>query len=42
MMGLLEEQFRLPLVPVKDASRTRVREVLGGMSLLAQRSHAAA
>lgn len=42
MMGLLEEHFRLPLVPVKDASRTRVREVLGGLSLLAQRSHAAA
>jgi 4-hydroxy-tetrahydrodipicolinate synthase len=41
-MGLLEEQFRLPLVPVKDASRTRVREVLGALSLLPQRSHAAA
>jgi len=42
MMGLLEEQFRLPLVPVKDASRARVREVLNGLSLLATGSHAAA
>jgi 4-hydroxy-tetrahydrodipicolinate synthase len=42
MMGLLQEQFRLPLVPIKDASRARVREVLSGMSLLTERSHAAA
>jgi len=42
MMGLLEEQFRLPLVPIKDASRARVREVLSGLSLLATRAHAAA
>jgi 4-hydroxy-tetrahydrodipicolinate synthase len=33
-MGLLDEQFRLPLVPIKDASRARVREVLGALSLL--------
>ncbi|HTT69186.1 MAG TPA: 4-hydroxy-tetrahydrodipicolinate synthase [Gemmatimonadales bacterium] len=42
MMGLLEEHFRLPLVPIKEASRTRVREVLSTLSLLGQRSHAAA
>ncbi len=42
MMGLLEEQFRLPLVPVKEASRARVREVLNGLALLSPRSHAAA
>jgi 4-hydroxy-tetrahydrodipicolinate synthase len=42
MMGLLEEQFRLPLVPIKEASRTRVREVLTGLSLLGARAHAAA
>ena len=42
MMGLLEEHFRLPLVPIKEASRTRVREVLTSLSLLGQRSHAAA
>jgi len=33
-MGLLEEQFRLPLVPIKDASRARVHEALGALSLL--------
>lgn len=33
-MGLLEELFRLPLVPIKDASRAQVREVLRGLSLL--------
>jgi 4-hydroxy-tetrahydrodipicolinate synthase len=42
MMGLLEEHFRLPLVPIREASRTRVREVLGGLSLLGARAHAAA
>jgi len=42
MMGLLEEQFRLPLVPIKDASRARVREVLNGLGLLTARAHAAA
>ena len=42
MLGLLEEQFRLPLVPIKDASRARVREVLSGLALLAPRAHAAA
>jgi 4-hydroxy-tetrahydrodipicolinate synthase len=42
MMGLLEEQFRLPLVPVKDATRARMREVLASLSLVTQRSHAAA
>ena len=42
MLGLLEEQFRLPLVPIKDASRARVRDVLNGLSLLAPRANAAA
>src|SRR5207248_2537097 len=28
MMGLLEENFRLPLVPITEKSRARVREVL--------------
>src|SRR6185503_16697107 len=27
-MGLLQEHFRLPLVPVQDQTRTRMREVL--------------
>jgi 4-hydroxy-tetrahydrodipicolinate synthase len=42
MMGLLEEQFRLPLVPVKDATRARMKDVLGPLGLLAKRSDAAA
>ena len=41
-MGLLEEQFRLPLVPVKDATRSRMKDVLGPLGLLAKRSDAAA
>jgi 4-hydroxy-tetrahydrodipicolinate synthase len=42
MMGLLEEQFRLPLVPVKDATRVKLKEVLGALSLLGKQAHAAA
>ena len=34
LMNLLEENFRLPLVPVQDKSRTRVREVLEELELL--------
>lgn len=34
MMGLLEENFRLPLVPVTEKSRGRVREVLNELGLL--------
>jgi len=34
MMGLLEENFRLPLVPVTDKSRARIREVLAELGLL--------
>jgi 4-hydroxy-tetrahydrodipicolinate synthase len=34
MMGLIEEHYRLPLVPVQDNSRARVREVLGELGLL--------
>ena len=34
MMGLLEENFRLPLVPITDKSRARVREVLSNLGLL--------
>ena len=28
-MGLLEEQFRLPLVPVQESTRARLKEILG-------------
>ena len=35
-MGLLEENYRLPMVAVSDASRARVRAVLETMGLLAE------
>jgi len=35
-MGLIEEVYRLPLVPPRDSSRARIREVLDGLGLLAQ------
>jgi 4-hydroxy-tetrahydrodipicolinate synthase len=34
MMGLLEENFRLPLVPVGENSRARIREVLAELGVL--------
>lgn len=34
MMGLLEENFRLPLVPITEKSRLRLREVLSELGLL--------
>jgi len=42
MMGLIEENFRLPLVPIQDKSRTRLREVLIEVGLLKETSHASA
>lgn len=42
MMGLLEEAFRLPLVPVEEKSRARVREVLLELGLLKGTTHVAA
>jgi 4-hydroxy-tetrahydrodipicolinate synthase len=41
MMGLLEENFRLPLVPIQEKSRARVREVLAELGLVGS-VHAAA
>jgi 4-hydroxy-tetrahydrodipicolinate synthase len=41
MMGLIEENFRLPLVPVQESSRARLREVLFELGLLKGTSHAA-
>ena len=41
MMGLLEENFRLPLVPITEKSRSRLREVLSELGVL-ERSHATA
>src|SRR3989442_9980012 len=40
MMGLLEENFRLPLVPITEKSRDRIREVISELGLL-ESAHAA-
>lgn len=42
MMGLIEENYRLPLVPIQEKSRVRLREVLTELGLLQEASHAAA
>lgn len=42
MMGLLDEHFRLPLVPISDKSRARVREVITALGLLQGTAHATA
>ena len=34
MMGLLEENFRLPLVPIQEQSRVRIRQVISELGLL--------
>lgn len=42
MMGLLEENFRLPLVPITEKSRARVREVIAELGLIAETARASA
>ena len=42
MMGLIEEKLRLPLVPVQEKTRTRLREILAEIGLLKEPSHAVA
>jgi 4-hydroxy-tetrahydrodipicolinate synthase len=42
LMNLLEENFRLPLVPVEEKTRARLREVLGELGLVKDVSHVAA
>src|SRR5215212_1177287 len=42
LMGLAEENLRLPLVPVTEKTRGRVREVLGELGLSEETSHVAA
>lgn len=42
LMGLLEENLRLPLVPVQEKTRVRMREVLNDLGLLQETSHAIA
>jgi 4-hydroxy-tetrahydrodipicolinate synthase len=42
LMGLLEERFRLPLVPVQDKTRARLREILQDLGLPTTAAHVAA
>lgn len=42
MMGLIQENYRLPLVPISEQSKTKVRSVLAELGLLKETSHAAA
>jgi 4-hydroxy-tetrahydrodipicolinate synthase len=42
LMGLLEENLRLPLVPVEEKTRARMREVLIELGLLKETTHAVA
>src|SRR5438046_10118863 len=42
MMGLLGENFRLPLVPIQETSRTRIREVIAQLGLVEETAHATA
>ena len=42
MMGLIEENYRLPLVPIQEQSKTQVRAVITELGLLKGSSHAAA
>jgi 4-hydroxy-tetrahydrodipicolinate synthase len=37
MMGLLEENYRLPMAPPSDASRARISEVLNALEMVAAR-----
>ncbi|MBD0373369.1 MAG: dihydrodipicolinate synthase family protein, partial [Pyrinomonadaceae bacterium] len=41
LMGLLEENLRLPLVPVEEKTRETMRRVLSDVGLLKETSHAA-
>jgi 4-hydroxy-tetrahydrodipicolinate synthase len=42
LMGLIEEQFRLPLVPVTEKTRAQLREVITELGLLKGTTHVAA
>jgi len=42
LMGLIEEKLRLPLVPVQEKTRARMREILNEIGLLQESSHAVA
>lgn len=36
LMGLLEENFRLPLVPIQEKSRERIREVIAELGIISE------
>ncbi|HEY6802752.1 MAG TPA: 4-hydroxy-tetrahydrodipicolinate synthase [Pyrinomonadaceae bacterium] len=42
LLGLLDENFRLPLVPVQEKTRARLREILLDLGVFKGTSHAAA
>ncbi|MCA1593893.1 MAG: 4-hydroxy-tetrahydrodipicolinate synthase [Acidobacteria bacterium] len=42
LMGLLEENFRLPLVPVEEKTRVLMREVIAELGLLKETTHVSA
>jgi 4-hydroxy-tetrahydrodipicolinate synthase len=42
LMGLIEENFRLPLVPVQEATRARLKTVLLELGLMKEATHVAA
>ena len=42
LMGLIEENLRLPLVPVQEKTRSRMREILLELGLLGETYHATA
>ena len=42
LMGLLEERLRLPLVPVQERTRARLRDVLGALGVLHGAAHVTA
>jgi 4-hydroxy-tetrahydrodipicolinate synthase len=41
LMGVIEENFRLPLVPVKDTTRARMRTLLLELGLMKEATHVA-
>jgi 4-hydroxy-tetrahydrodipicolinate synthase len=42
IMGLLEENFRLPMVPITEKSRERIREVISELGLIEETARASA
>ena len=40
MMNLIGENYRLPLVPIQESSRARLRDVMVELGLLKEASHA--